>query len=156
AVVEATKLARVYQDIVDMPQGFDTLIGEKGVSLSGGQKQRLAMSRAMILDPDILILDDSLSAVDAKTEYAIIDNLKETRKDKKQEQWTVLKRLMSYLKPYRLLTFLALSFLLATTVIKSVIPLVASHFIDQYLSNLNQLAVTVLLVYYGLYILQTV
>ena len=80
AVEEATKLAQVYQDIVDMPQGFDTLIGEKGVSLSGGQKQRLAMSRAMILDPDILILDDSLSAVDAKTEYAIIDNLKETRK----------------------------------------------------------------------------
>ena len=73
----------------------------------------------------------------------------------KQEQWAVLKRLMSYLKPYGLLTFLALSFLLATTVIKSVIPLVASHFIDQYLSNLNQLAVTVLLVYYGLYILQT-
>lgn len=71
----------------------------------------------------------------------------------KQEQWVVLNRLMSYLKPYRLLTFLALSFLLATTVIKSVIPLVASHFIDQYLSNLNQLAVTVLLVYYGLYIL---
>ena len=81
-VEEATKLAQVYQDIVNMPQGFDTLIGEKGVSLSGGQKQRLAMSRAMILDPDILILDDSLSAVDAKTEYAIIDNLKETRKDK--------------------------------------------------------------------------
>lgn len=81
-VEEATKLAQVYQDIVDMPQGFDTVIGEKGVSLSGGQKQRLAMSRAMILDPDILILDDSLSAVDAKTEYAIIDNLKETRKDK--------------------------------------------------------------------------
>ena len=73
----------------------------------------------------------------------------------KQEQWAVLKRLMSYLKPYGLLTFLALSFLLATTVIKSVIPLVASHFIDQYLSNLNQLAVTVLLAYYGLYILQT-
>ena len=73
----------------------------------------------------------------------------------KKEQWAVLKRLMSYLKPYGLLTFLALSFLLATTVIKSVIPLVASHFIDQYLSNLNQLAVTILLVYYGLYILQT-
>lgn len=82
AVEEATKLAQVYQDIVAMPQGFDTLIGEKGVSLSGGQKQRLAMSRAMILDPDILILDDSLSAVDAKTEYAIIDKLKETRKNK--------------------------------------------------------------------------
>ncbi|EIF39573.1 ABC transporter ATP-binding protein [Streptococcus sp. SK140] len=81
-VEKVTKLAQVYQDIQDMPQGFYTVIGEKGVSLSGGQKQRLAMSRAMILNPDILILDDSLSAVDAKTEFAIIDNLKETRKDK--------------------------------------------------------------------------
>ena len=81
-VEEATQLAQVYQDIQAMPKGFDTVIGEKGVSLSGGQKQRLAMSRAMILNPDILILDDSLSAVDAKTEFAIIDNLKETRKDK--------------------------------------------------------------------------
>ena len=82
AVEEATKLAQVYQDIQAMPEGFDTVIGEKGVSLSGGQKQRLAMSRAMILNPDILILDDSLSAVDAKTEFAIIDNLKKTHKDK--------------------------------------------------------------------------
>lgn len=73
----------------------------------------------------------------------------------KKEQLAVLKRLMSYLKPYGLLTFLALSFLLVTTIIKSVIPLVASHFIDQYLSNLNHLAITVLLAYYGLYILQT-
>ena len=78
----ATELAQVYQDIMDMPQGFNTIIGEKGVSLSGGQKQRLAMARAMILNPDILILDDSLSAVDAKTEYAIIDNLKATRENK--------------------------------------------------------------------------
>lgn len=78
----ATKLSRVYDDIVAMPDGFKTLIGEKGVSLSGGQKQRIAMSRAMILNPEILILDDSLSAVDAKTEHTIIENLKETRKDK--------------------------------------------------------------------------
>ena len=73
----------------------------------------------------------------------------------KQAQWAVLKRLLSYLKPYSLLTLLALSFLLATTVIKSIIPLVASHFIDQYLGNLSQFAVTVLIAYYGLYILQT-
>ena len=73
----------------------------------------------------------------------------------KQEQWTVLKRLLGYLKPYGFSTLLALSFLLATTVIKSIIPLVASHFIDQYLGNLSQFAVTVLIVYYGLYILQT-
>lgn len=81
-VEAATKLSRVSDDIVAMPDGFKTLIGEKGVSLSGGQKQRIAMSRAMILNPEILILDDSLSAVDAKTEHAIIENLKETRKDK--------------------------------------------------------------------------
>lgn len=81
-VEAAAKLARVYEDIVAMPDGFETVIGEKGVSLSGGQKQRIAMSRAMILDPDILILDDSLSAVDAKTEHAIIENLKETRQNK--------------------------------------------------------------------------
>ncbi|GFE44457.1 hypothetical protein ScFU6_02260 [Streptococcus canis] len=81
-VKEATRLSQVYDDIMDMPQRFDTMIGEKGVSLSGGQKQRIAMSRAMILNPDILILDDSLSAVDAKTEHTIIENLKQTRKDK--------------------------------------------------------------------------
>lgn len=81
-VISATKLSQVYGDIMAMPDQFETLIGEKGVSLSGGQKQRLAMSRAMILNPDILILDDSLSAVDAKTEHLIIDNLKENRQDK--------------------------------------------------------------------------
>ena len=81
-VEAATKLSRVYDDIIATPDGFETLIGEKGVSLSGGQKQRIAMSRAMILDPEILILDDSLSAVDAKIEHAIIENLKRTRQHK--------------------------------------------------------------------------
>ncbi|MCO4678467.1 ABC transporter, ATP-binding/permease protein [Streptococcus infantarius subsp. infantarius] len=81
-VEAATKLSRVYDDIIATPDGFETLIGEKGVSLSGGQKQRIAMSRTMILDPEILILDDSLSAVDAKTEHAIIENLKQTRQHK--------------------------------------------------------------------------
>ena len=81
-VEAATKLSRVYDDIMATPDGFETLIGVKGVSLSGGQKQRIAMSRAMILDPEILILDDSLSAVDAKTEHAIIENLKQTRQHK--------------------------------------------------------------------------
>ncbi|AND79769.1 ABC transporter ATP-binding protein [Streptococcus pantholopis] len=81
-VEEATQLSQVYDDIMAMPEGFETVIGEKGVSLSGGQKQRIAMSRAMILNPEILILDDSLSAVDAKTEHAIIENLKQTRQNK--------------------------------------------------------------------------
>ena len=78
-VISVTKLCGIYEDIMQMPDGFDTLVGERGVSLSGGQKQRLAMCRALILNPEILILDDSLSAVDAKTEHLILDNLKRER-----------------------------------------------------------------------------
>ena len=81
-VEEVTKLCGLYNDIKNMPDGIDTIIGERGVSLSGGQKQRIAMSRALIMNPDILILDDSLSAVDAKTENTILENLKEERKGK--------------------------------------------------------------------------
>ncbi|MDQ0223148.1 ABC transporter ATP-binding protein [Streptococcus moroccensis] len=82
AVARATQLCGVYEDIMDMPEDFNTLIGERGVSLSGGQKQRLAMSRALVMDPDILILDDSLSAVDAKTEHFILENMKAERSGK--------------------------------------------------------------------------
>ena len=81
-VEEVTKLCGLYNDIKSMPDGIDTIIGERGVSLSGGQKQRIAMCRALIMNPDILILDDSLSAVDAKTENIILENLKEERKGK--------------------------------------------------------------------------
>ncbi|MEG3309617.1 ABC transporter transmembrane domain-containing protein [Streptococcus suis] len=81
-VEEAARAVHVYEDIQDMPDRFETMIGEKGISLSGGQKQRLAMARAMILDPDILLLDDSLSAVDAKTEHAILETIKQERLDK--------------------------------------------------------------------------
>ncbi|WP_247948952.1 ABC transporter ATP-binding protein [Streptococcus gordonii] len=81
-VISVTKLCGIYEDIMQMPDGFDTLVGERGVSLSGGQKQRLAMCRALILNPEILILDDSLSAVDAKTEHLILDNLKRERSGK--------------------------------------------------------------------------
>ena len=81
-VIRAAQLCGVYEDIKAMPDGLDTLIGERGVSLSGGQKQRLAMSRALITNPEILILDDSLSAVDAKTEHVVLENLKQERADK--------------------------------------------------------------------------
>lgn len=81
-VIQASKLCGLYEDIIAMPAGFHTIVGERGVSLSGGQKQRLAMSRALVLKPDILILDDSLSAVDAKTEHLILKNLKTERDDK--------------------------------------------------------------------------
>ena len=81
-VEDITKVCGIYDDIVNMTDGFNTIIGERGVSLSGGQKQRMAMSRALIMNPEILILDDSLSAVDAKTEHLILENLKEERSGK--------------------------------------------------------------------------
>ena len=77
AEVEAVaKLAAIHDDILDFPEGYETLVGERGVSLSGGQKQRIAIARALLLDPTVLIMDDSLSAVDAKTEEAILQSVK--------------------------------------------------------------------------------
>lgn len=74
-VYEAAKASEVYDNIIDFPKGFDTILGERGVTLSGGQKQRTSISRALIKDPSILILDDSLSAVDTATEESILNNL---------------------------------------------------------------------------------
>lgn len=76
------KLSSVHENIVDFPEGYDTMIGERGVRLSGGQKQRLSIARALIKDPTILILDDSVSAVDTKTEESILGSLRELRQGK--------------------------------------------------------------------------
>lgn len=81
-VETAAKQADIYENIKDFPKGFDTVVGERGATLSGGQKQRSSIARALIKNPDILILDDCLSAVDAKTEVKILDNLKEVLKDR--------------------------------------------------------------------------
>lgn len=75
----ATKNAGVYPNVMNFPEKFDTEIGERGVTLSGGQKQRLALARAWIRHPKLLILDDSLSAVDTKTEETILQNLRNAR-----------------------------------------------------------------------------
>lgn len=82
AVRMAAQIADVDKDIIGFEKGYDTLIGERGVSLSGGQKQRIAMARAILMDSECLILDDALSAVDAKTEERILKNLKQLRKHK--------------------------------------------------------------------------
>lgn len=74
-VEEVAKLAAIHEDIQAFVQGYDTLVGERGVSLSGGQKQRISIARSLITKPELLILDDALSAVDAKTEEAILQHL---------------------------------------------------------------------------------
>ena len=78
-VREAARRAHVLADIEEFPQGFDTLVGERGITLSGGQRQRICLARALLLDPAILILDDALSSVDAATEEAILKELRGAR-----------------------------------------------------------------------------
>ncbi|ADO56164.1 ABC transporter ATP-binding protein [Paenibacillus polymyxa] len=81
-IMEAIRTAAFDQDLGTLSDGLDTLVGEKGIALSGGQKQRVSLARAFIGDPDILVLDDALSAVDARTEARIIDNIRHKRSGK--------------------------------------------------------------------------
>ena len=81
-VVEAAKKSDLHNDILQMPRAYQTLVGENGISLSGGQKQRMSIARALLKHSQILILDDALSAVDAKTENEILNSLKKERKGK--------------------------------------------------------------------------
>ncbi|HEY8362054.1 MAG TPA: ABC transporter ATP-binding protein [Tissierellaceae bacterium] len=81
-VIKAAKLAEIYDNIMSFPDGFDTVLGERGVTISGGQKQRTSIARALIKNPSILILDDSLSSVDTDTEEKILNNLKDFMKER--------------------------------------------------------------------------
>lgn len=81
-IIATAKKSDLHDDILQMPDGYNTLVGENGVSLSGGQKQRMSIARALLKNSQILILDDALSAVDAKTETEILASLKQERADK--------------------------------------------------------------------------
>src|SRR5690554_2294055 len=77
---EVAKLSDIHENVMDFKEQYDTILGERGTTVSGGQKQRISIARALAKDPTILILDDSVSAVDTKTEEAIISNLRKIRK----------------------------------------------------------------------------
>ena len=81
-VEQFTKYAAIYNELSELPEGFDTMVGERGVTLSGGQKQRMSIARALIKEPDIVVLDDCLSAVDTTTEKQILGYLRENLADK--------------------------------------------------------------------------
>ena len=80
SVKEAARLANVHENIAEFKEGYETVLGERGVTVSGGQKQRISIARALLKDAPILILDDSVSAVDTKTEKVILENLRESRR----------------------------------------------------------------------------
>ena len=80
AIAAAVEVAQLDKDVRDFPNGFETVVGERGITLSGGQKQRTAIARAVVTDPRILILDDALSAVDTYTEEEILARLKRVMK----------------------------------------------------------------------------
>lgn len=82
AVIQAAKDAQVYSNIIEFPKGFETRVGERGITLSGGQKQRISIARAIVKQPRILIFDDCLSAVDTETEERILQNLKRIMHDR--------------------------------------------------------------------------
>jgi ATP-binding cassette subfamily B protein len=82
SVVQAARQASVEKEIASFPEQYDTMIGERGVTLSGGQKQRISIARALIKDPNLVIFDDCLSAVDVKTEQEIIGSLYEYLQNK--------------------------------------------------------------------------
>ena len=81
-IIRATQAACIHDNIIAFPDGYETIVGERGVTLSGGQKQRSSIARALMKDAPILILDDALSAVDTDTEEHILQNLKKNRAGK--------------------------------------------------------------------------
>ncbi len=100
-VIAAAKAAQAHDFIIDLPEGYDTIVGQRGVNFSGGQKQRIAIARALLVQPTILILDDSTSSVDVETETKIQDALENIMKDR--TSFVVAQRISTVLKAHKIL-----------------------------------------------------
>lgn len=81
-IIRAAKIAKIHDFIASLPEGYETILGEKGITLSGGQRQRIALARALLLDPKVILLDDPVSNLDAGTEKRLVEDLREILKDR--------------------------------------------------------------------------
>lgn len=97
-VIKAAKSAGIHETIINFPKGYDTLLGERGINLSGGQKQRISIARALIKEPQLLILDDCLSAVDNETEELILNSIKSTSINDKDKTLFIISHRISSIK----------------------------------------------------------
>ncbi|ONF79543.1 hypothetical protein BXA16_12070 [Salmonella enterica subsp. enterica serovar Typhimurium] len=150
-IEQVARLASVHEDILRLPQGYDTQVGERGVMLSGGQKQRISIARALLLNAEILLLDDALSAVDGRTEHQILHNLRQWGEGRtviisahrlsaltdaneiivmQHELWPTLKRLLAYGSPWRKPLSVAVMMLWIAAAAEVSGPLLISYFID--------------------------
>jgi ATP-binding cassette subfamily B protein len=104
-IIEACKKARVHEDIMRMPQGYDSIVGERGIKVSGGQRQRMAIARAILKNAPILILDEATSALDTPTEKLIQESLNEVLETSKATTIVIAHRLSTLLHMDRILVF---------------------------------------------------
>ncbi|MDU1269051.1 MAG: ATP-binding cassette domain-containing protein, partial [Escherichia coli] len=165
-IEHVARLASVHDDILRLPQGYDTEVGERGVMLSGGQKQRISIARALLVNAEILILDDALSAVDGRTEHQILHNLRQwgqgrtviisahrlsalrrsttLRKIARRpsmrsfsQLWPTLKRLLAYGSPWRKPLGIAVLMMWVAAAAEVSGPLLISYFIDNMVAKNN-------------------
>src|SRR5205823_28311 len=129
-IEQAARLAQAHEFVEALPEGYDTVIGERGITLSGGQRQRIAIARALVVDPRILILDDATASVDATTE----SKMRGGRAQVDDWSWAQTKRRLATLyrlaRPYRVQTTLAIVAMLGATAVALAPPYLVGRTVD--------------------------